>query len=91
LILENNRKIESLLLPTTDLINRQFESLGIHIGDNLMIFELYVANNWESDPTKLRTLVDQYAHDVDHKLNFHKTNLIKDVSDLNLRLLNEVK
>lgn len=89
-MLTTNQKSEPLLLPTTNLINRQFEALGIHLGDNLMIFELYIANNGAADPERLKNLIDQYAQDVDHKLNFYRSGLVADVSNINLRLLSNV-
>ena len=73
-----------MLLPTTDIINKQFETLGTCIGDNLMIFELY-ANAQVLDPEEFITLIEQYAHDIDDKLNFYKTKLIADIVELNSR------
>jgi hypothetical protein len=82
--------MESLLLPSTDLINQQFESLGLVIGDNLLILELYIGNKNDLDPIKVRKIIDHYAEDIDHRLTLCKSKLITDILDLNSRLLSEV-
>lgn len=77
------------LLSTTDLINKKFEILGASIGDQLMLFELYTST-LVSDPMELRRLIDQYARNVDDKLNIYKRKIITDLLDLNYQLFTDM-